>query len=365
MAAAVSVIFSVNRTVSFFGTAGDRSWSLISLAALAVLFVLAVNVIEDKGKALRKIMIISLTLAFLYGALQVFGLYLFKGALFASRSFNSIGSLNSLGILAALALAFFTSTGFSKRNETSGEAGWQNLVIEGARYIGLALALFFVILINWWPVWTVTFVSLLASVAFTSASDVSLFKRGRMRLFAMPMAVIVLGIFLMLVNFNWTSLKSKLAVEIAPTQKVSWAIVVNSLKARPLGFGMENFGIAYDKFKPASIANSVFYQIRFTDATSEIVNMAVEGGILMILAFLALLWFYGRSLVAAVKNGFSARGGSTLGGNADSSANWAASFGLLAVFFLYPFNFTLLMLFFMLLVLTALSGSESAEERMI
>ena len=359
-AAGVSVIFSVSRTISFFGVAGGRSLSLISLAALAVLFTLAVNVIEDRGRALRKIMIVSLTLMLLYGILQVFGLYLFKGALFASRAFNSVGSLNSLGILAALVLAFFTTSGstITKESELGGlTAKWQDWVVDGARYLGLALALFFVILVNWWPVWTIAFVSLLASVAFTSASDASLVKRGRMRLFAMPMAVIVLGIFLMLVNFNWASIKSKLPVEVAPSQTVSWTIAVDSLKMRPMGYGMENFSIAFDKFKPVGIVNSVFHQVRFSDAASEIVNMAVEGGVLMILAFLALLWFYAKLLIAAVKSGFN--------GIADSSANWAASFGLLAVFFLYPFSFVLLTLFFMLLVLTVLSGSESAKEKAV
>lgn len=357
MAGVVSVIFSVSRTASFFGYTGGRSWSLMSLMALVVLFCLAVNSIEDKGKALRKIMIVSLTLAFLYGAFQVFGLYLFKGALFASRAFNSVGSLNSLGILAALALAFFVSTGFSKHSEIKNELSWQNWTMDGARYLGLVLALFFVVLVNWWPVWTIAFISLIASVAFTSAGDPSMVKRNRMRLFAMPMAVIVLGIFLMLTNFNWTSIKSKLPLEVAPAQKVSWAIAVDSLKNRPLGFGLENFSIAYDKFRPASIVNTVFYQIRFTDATSEIVNLAVEGGALMVLAFLALLWFYGKMLIATVKSGFN--------GIANSSANWAASLGLLAVFFLYPLNLTLITLLFLFLVLATLSRPESAEEKTI
>ncbi|MBI2063550.1 MAG: tetratricopeptide repeat protein [Candidatus Yanofskybacteria bacterium] len=356
-AAAVSVIFSVNRTASLFGIAGGRSWSLISLAALAVLFYLAINVIEDRGRALKKIMIVSLALTFLYGVFQVFGMYLFKSSLFASRSFNSVGSLNSLSVLAAVALAFFASAGFSKHNETGDGAGWQNWVINGARYLGMVLALFLVILVNWWLVWIVVFVSLLASVAFTSASNSSLVKRGKMRLFAVPIAVIVLGIFLMLINFNLTSIKSKLPVEIAPAQKISWTIAMDSLKARPMGYGMENFNIAYDKLKPASIANTIFYQIRFSDATSEVANMAIEGGILMILAFLVLLWFYGKSLIVSVKNGFY--------GVTDSGTNWAASFGLLLVFFLYPLNFTLLTLFFMLLILTVLSGSELTEERVI
>lgn len=339
----VSVIFSVNRFNSLFGIGEARSWSLMSLVSLAVLFFLAVNVIEDRGKELKKIMIASLSLAFLFGILQAFGIFLFKGANFASRGFNSVGALNTLGILAAVSLAFFGSG-----------RGKENGILDYIRYVGLAFALLIVVLINWWPIWTVAFVSLLASVAFTSAGNSALLKSGRMRLFAIPMAVIVLGVFLMLINFNWSSIKSKLPVEVSPTQKVSWGIAVDSLKSRPLGFGGDNFAVAYDKYKPASIANSIFYQVRFNDAASEAVNLSIEGGILMMLAFLLLLWVYGKGLMAKIKNGFD--GGET-------SAVWAAGFGLFAAFFLYPFSMSLIATLFFVLVLTVLSHEQ--EEKTI
>lgn len=402
-AGAISVIFSVNRTVSLFGTAESRGAALITMASLAALFFLAMNVIEDRGRALKKILTVSLALAFMFGVLQVFGLYLFKGAAFASRSFNSVGSLNALGILAAISLAFLTAEtrkkseyrnldqGGARGDEGGGPQGgiFKNLNMSIFRYLnifsylGLASALFLVILINWWPVWAVAFVAMLASVAFTSASDPGSFKARRMRLFALPMAVIVLGIFLMLVNFNWTSLKSKLPVEVAPSHKTSWRIALDSLKVRPLGQGAENFVIAYDKFKPASIANTIFYQVRFTDGVSEAANTAAEGGILAVLAFLALLWFYGKELIGKVKSGFDGNGaknqlrssipyeaearcepsqprsGST--SQLSDGSTWAASFGLLIAYFLYPFNIAAMTLLFMLLALGVLSAGQSRE----
>jgi len=218
------------------------------------------------------------------------------------------------------------------------------------------LALFLVVLINWWPLWTVAFVSLLANVALESASRPRLAVGSRMRMFAMPMALIVLGIFLMLVNFNWASIKAKLPVEVAPSQRTSWEIALNSFKSRPLGFGLENFRIAYDKLKPASIANTAFSQIRFSDSTSEIATMATEAGILMILAVLSLFWFYGRELVSRFKK-------ESLG-KEKTGAVWAASLGLLTALFLYPFNLTLMTVLVLLLALIV-SGEKEGGERMV
>ncbi len=368
LAGVISVIFSVSRFNSVFGFGGERSLSLLSLASLAALFFLAVNVVDDGGKALKKAITASLALAFIFGALQVLGLHLLKGSMFASPTFNSVGAFNALGILAAISMAFFVSSGSGKQVAAEiaeiEEGGFSksalDRVITWLRYIGFVLALFLIVLINWWPVWTVAFISLLAGVALESAGNPRLRAGSRMRMFAVPMALIVLGIFLMLVNFSWSSIKSKFPLEVAPSQRTSWGIVLDSLKSRPLGFGLENFGIAYDKFKPLDIANTAFSQIRFSNASSEAADMAIEGGALMVLAVLSLFWFYGRELVGRFRK-------ETIG-IGETGAIWAAGLGLLAALFLYPFNVALLTVLILLLALTVVSGGRqdaTADENVI
>ncbi len=352
LASLMSVFFSVSKSTSLFGLANSRSSSFISFVSFAVLFFMGVSVIEDRGRELRRVMTVSLFLAFLFGTFQLFGLFLFKGVLNA-RAFNTVGTLNALGVLAAVALAFL-SRGTEDVNSKLG------LAFKIVRYLGLALAIFLVAFINWWPIWTIAFISLIASVAFSVAGDSSLVKKGRMRLFAMPMAIIVFGIFLMLIHFNWTSVKSKLPLEVSPSQNASWVLAWNSLRSRPLGFGAENFVIAYDKFRPSAIANSSFYQLRFSDGVSEFINMIVEGGVLMVLAFLAFLWFYGRNLVKTVMSG-NVDGDKSV----NSSSNWAASLGILAAIFLYSFNLSLFTFLVLLLVLITLSEPSSENEKVI
>ena len=364
-AGVISVIFSVSSFGSVFGFGGERSFSLLSLVSLAILFFLAVNVTDDGGKTLKRAITASLALAFIFSALQVFGLHVFKGSLFAGPTFNSVGALNALGILAAISMAFFVSSGSGKRvtaeiEEKSSSKSVLDWITTGLRYVGFVLALFLIVLINWWPVWTVAFVSLLAGVALESAGNLRLKAGSRMRMFAVPMALIVLGIFLMLVNFNWSSIKSKFPIEVAPSQKTSWKIAFESLKSRPLGFGLENFGIAYDKLRPSDIANTVFSQIRFPDASSEVADMAVEGGVLMMLAILSLFWFYGRELAGRFRKETIGRG--------ETGPILAASLGLLVALFLYPFNLALMTVLILLLSLTVVSGGRedaAAEENVV
>ncbi len=78
VASVISTIFSVNRMISLFGSGESRSFALITMVSLAILFFLAVNVIEDKGKMLKKILTASLSLAFLFGVLQILSLAFFK-----------------------------------------------------------------------------------------------------------------------------------------------------------------------------------------------------------------------------------------------------------------------------------------------
>lgn len=354
----VATIFSVNRWTSVFGDGISRSFSLLSIVSFGILFFLAVNFSknEKSGNCLGSALTVSLALSLLLGVLQILGVKVLGWASSFS-GFNTIGSVNTLAGLAAASIIFFTFNG----NKNIGSV-WLDWILATARYGGLVLALFIIVLINWWPVWTVAFISLLVSVAFGTAAAprVEGQRRFTMRSFAMPMAMIVIGIFLMLINFNWASLKSKLSAEVSPSFKTSAVIALESIKQRPLGFGLENFGIAYDKFKPVSIVNSVFYRFRFVDGTSQLFNMAAEGGILMILAFLSLLWFYWKEISLFFKNKFF--------GNPENAKVWASSIGLLAMFFLFPINMAVMSVFVLMLALAVGPKYESdgqVEERIV
>ena len=336
VAGIVSVAVSTNRYASLFGDANSRSFSLLTWLSIAVIFFLSVSVMEDRGKSLRSILVSSLGLTFVVGLLQVIGVHIFP-------ILNTVGSLNMLGLLAGACLPILLT-------RTEAEIRWQKISIEVLRFAGLAAAILILIIVNWSSVWIVTFVSILAYVAFTSAINT---QQSKMKLFALPMAVIIIGSFLWIINFNWTNIKSKLPLEVAPKHVTSYRIAIDSLKDRPLGFGLENFAVGYEKFKTADSVNNVLFQATFTDATSEIATMAVEGGILMLVAFLLFIVFMIRALLRNIRQRFS--------DDPNQSKLWATCVALVVLFFLYPVGITPLVVLFLLLAVSTLNDATEGE----
>src|SRR3989344_8611571 len=106
----VAAVFSVNWSASVFGTANSAAMSLVSVLVFLVFYFVAFNSESDMGERLANILSISLVIALLYGLLQILGIYLFKSLnvpLFNSHAFNSVGTVNALGIIAAVALPLF------------------------------------------------------------------------------------------------------------------------------------------------------------------------------------------------------------------------------------------------------------------
>src|SRR3989344_4212634 len=203
VAFALTTIFSIARFKSIFGFDLGLSNSLTVVVALTIIYFLISNNFEDRGRVLRSIGGLSLIVALTYGLLQLFGVYIFRFAITSSRTFNTVGSINVLGMLAAISLPLFSKISLDLR--------WvKNLHLEK---LGVALALIILFVLNWWVLWTVAIVGMVAMIVFENLGG----AKFRMTRFLLPMTVIVLGVFMMVVNLNLTALKNKLPVEVAPS----------------------------------------------------------------------------------------------------------------------------------------------------
>ena len=165
IAGIASVIFSVNRFASVFGYGNDRVFSLLSWIAFAVLFFLAINVFENHWKLLRTVLVGSVAISLVFGALQVLGVHLFSGKIFGASSFNTVGSLNALGLLGAIMIPLFLT-------HSDLSVSWQNMVARVLRYAGLLSTFFLLVVLNWSVLWVITFVTVLAYIAFSSSTEV-------------------------------------------------------------------------------------------------------------------------------------------------------------------------------------------------
>jgi tetratricopeptide (TPR) repeat protein len=235
---------------------------------------------------------------------------------------------------------------------------------------GIVFSIVVLAILNWWLLWAVALAGMLAMIAFDSLNVTKLaqdYASGRSRFalsrFVVPMVVIVLGGFLLLVNFSPASLKSNFPVEVSPSYGLSTQVAGNVLKQRMLtGWGPENFSLAFDKFGAGKLANSQLLSLRFFDASSEVANIAVHSGALGLLAFAVLLWClvqvvarFGGAISESIARGAGAAIAS------QSSGTIAAMVAITVALFLYPMNLTLWFVFYVLLVLSALivSGDKS------
>ncbi len=346
LAVILSTIFSLASFKSLFGLTGTLSDALVTVIALSIFYFGIVNVFDDKGSRVRAVLGYSLFLVLLYGVLQMFGIYIFKYlnistfSFAMSKAFNTVGSVNSLGMIAAVALPLFYKSKVSI---------FRYLNIGK---IGMILALVVLVILNWWILWAVAIAGMATMIALDSlnrgtqnmehGTKISISK------FLLPMTVIVLGVFLMVVNFNLNFLKKDLPVEVAPSFGLSANIAESVMKKNiAFGYGPENFSLAFDRYGAGNLANTTLSGARFFDSASQVFNWAVDGGLVVLAAFAFLLWIIVRSMFIAKYRNIEISG-EDIG---VISGVVASVVGM----FLYPFNLTLMFVSYVMMGLMAVS----------
>ena len=343
-ATVVATIFSLSRFNSLFGTPNNLAGSLMMVSAFSIIYFLIVNSVEDEGRKLTNIITTSLSLVLLYGFLQIVGFHVFKYlniAIFKfadSAAFNSVGSVNGLGVLAAVALPLL----FQKR---------QVSIFKYLNMIGFMTAVAILVILNWWVLWTIAIIGMAGWIIFESLGvnppeDGQGFSIAR---FIIPMTVIVIGVFLMVVNFNLNAVKSNLPVEVAPSFQLSGHVAKAALKeSLATGYGPTAFSMAFDKYGASRLVDSSLSGAKFFTGMSEIFNAVVGGGLIMILALLVLIWAGIQGVIRYIRDKQAVQ-------HANAQYIWATLCAVGAAFLLYPFNMTLMFVAYLVLALAVLT----------
>lgn len=334
----VGTAFSLAKFKSLFGSSISLSDSLTSILALTVIYFLIVNTFEDKGRTLKSLLGVSLVIALVYGLLQFFGLYVVRLPMSMSNAFNSVGSINVLGLLAAVGLPLFSKSRFDLK--------WvKNVHLE---MVGVVLSLILLVILNWWVLWIIAIAGMVAMIVFENLGG----GRFKIKKLILPMTVVVLGVFLMVVNLNMDAVKKNLPTEVSPSYNLSKNIAVSVLKEKLVfGYGPENFFVAFDKYGAGKLANTTLSDSQFFDATSEVLSLVVHGGIVMMGAILFLLWCLGvvvwrfRSYALEEQDQASVK---------EEVGVLASMMALVVAFFFYPFNLTIMTVFYVFMAFSVL-----------
>ncbi len=328
--AAISALFSGVRGMSFMGSTGgeaDTALAMISFVAFCFLIAATFREKEDARNAF---------VAFLAGAalsmipvfLQAVNLAILPWDFANASGFNAMGTTNALGLYFGLMFVFaFAGAQY-------GLSWGRPARIACAVIAGLSFLITFAI--GYWAAFAGLVVSLLVLAAIGSRLDAR--KESRRNL--LSISLIVVSAFMLVISWGILSIpvpRMASPAEIAPTVGASWRIVKEtareSIKDLVLGSGPATYQYQYGKYRDASLNQSQFWGIRFTQGFDAILTHLVSWGILGTVIFLLLVAAFISELVLLAR---AKRASGPI-----AAAFVAGGAYLVVALFLYPQNFTL------------------------
>jgi tetratricopeptide (TPR) repeat protein len=348
-----ATIFSVNKYGSFWGWPQSSSESLLSFIGLLIFYFLISNILSKKD-ILSSVIIFSVSalIAEVIGVFQLFGLFIIPFSFAKSVSFNTIGSVGSLGFLVAILLPITIVMLISSKK-------WWKIFFS----IQLVLSAFILFLIDYPIIWWAVIIGSVIIVFF------GIMKRNLFdgRWMALPMFFLAISLFFILLNPQVPGFSQK-ANEVFLSQKSSLAMSFQAIKERPIfGSGPGTFAYDFLKFKDPSFSQSSLWNFTFNQASSKVLNDIASTGILGLIALLALMvapMFYGIKFLVSEKIS-----GGDEKQKESSKIYWILILGVLTAlatqivaYFLYNSNLVLGFLnFFMIAILVALISKDKKE----
>jgi tetratricopeptide (TPR) repeat protein len=340
IALTVSAILSKNFFLSWFGSANQEYTSVFTLILLSILFGL-IGPIAKNPKNFSKIiisLIFGAILAGIIGLLSLFEIFL-PFSFTQTQTFNTVGTINSLGIFLVISTILANSILIIEKNK--------NKIVLILTSVLSLITFVFLILINYWIVWGVLLFGLciLLGLIFLRANEFANSKKYFLTMF------LTAGTILILFFPGWQPINRP--TEVTPNFSTSISIAKQTLGGSNLWFGSGpgTYSFDYTKYRPTEINQTNFWNTRFDRGFSEILTMLPTKGLLpsLILIIFALV----ISLIA-IKN------------LNKKSNQWPLGFmvfpawlALLFSFFLYPTNFTIVFVFFLISgLIFSLSGGR-------
>jgi len=347
----LSTALSIRPYDSLMGFDTHLSRSFINLIYFFALFVLFVNYKETKKEKYSEIFklliifLVSSALVVIIGLLHIFKAYILPWEFTKAISFNTIGSLTSLGMYAVILIPTILGLFFAFRSDNYKMDQKTALGLKIFLSAVLILSLFLTVILNFLSLWIMLAVTMILLVGFGLGRRHSLvnFNTGKI---VLPMIILAICLVFILFKPNLTP-GLNLPLEVGLTYKGGTNIVVETIKDKPiLGTGPETFVYNYSLYKPQGINQSIFWNVRFTNAPIHVLNILSETGILGILSLLALLIVF---VLKVIKNIISNEDGiSQL--TEIKIGLFSAWIALLLAWFLYPQNITLMFVFWLLFI---------------
>lgn len=332
--AVAAAILSKAPYLSWIGGVNQQYTSVLSVLCYVALFYLVANLFDNPTRhgAAYAVLLSSVLVAGVVGLLSLFGIHL---PFIATTAFNPVGTVNSLSILLVAATVLANAWWVAQRTNSAvfqGKSATANRVLTIA--ISL-LTLVFLVLVDYWVLWTVLLVGLGVMFAFVMARASDFQDVGRLTLPFFLTAFALLFLF-------WlpSPIRLNVPAEVSPNFRTSWNIAAQTVRTSPfVGTGPGTFSFAFASQRPIELNQTSFWNVRFDRPASFLLLLPVAFGLVGVVAWLAFLL---PLLIQAASHMLRSRGDEWL----QSFIVGTAWITLLAGMALYSANLTLLTVFF-------------------
>lgn len=288
---AFTAIFSQDRYLSFVGNFGQMQWAFASIVSFAMFYFLIANTVKGTTKLYHLLLtfLVSSTLAGLLGFVQMLGAY--PLALFGDfakvKTFNTIGTINSLGVFMTLPLilaASLTVLGCKDSACVLGKEGKKSVAAKALVWASLAISLLIAIAVDYWVVWATVLFGTLLLVAIPMLRTRRIERPIKL---VVPSVLVVVSVCLLLFR---TPINLNLPSEVSPSGSASWSIARAALQDMPLvGSGPGTWIFDYAKYRQAAVNLSQFWTIRFERGLSTLLTLPAMIGLIGMALWIILL----------------------------------------------------------------------------
>jgi Flp pilus assembly protein TadD len=278
-----AVWFSKSRYISLVGDFGQEKTGLVTMVCFGLLYFVANNVLRDAKDVKKALGWLSLgaLLVVTQSVIQAFGFRILPGTAGSNAAFNTLGTTNSVGIYAAMAMALVM--------------GLMLMPSKGGKFTGarkllmcvlLALGALYIAALQFWALWLILIAGCAVLVAY------GMLKTDRdlqITMLAIPMAAMVIAALFIFIRFPFNL---NLPAEVMPSLQASWNISREALANQPLfGSGPGTFLYDYTQFRSRDLNSTSFWSVPFDRSSSRLLTMLATVGILGLAAFLVMAIF--------------------------------------------------------------------------
>ena len=274
----LATIFSVNKTLSIYGSQG-RWMGLFALLMLVAYYYLATPVLKEL-KTIKLAVYAFLTSAILstiVSLLSYYNIFLSNATYVKIQNFSLAGSTTDTAIIAALAVVM--ALGLIAYEKTQ--------PIKMGLVIGTVVNILFLMLVNVPAAWAVVGVGVASFIMYANLKTVTSQKFYYTLIAGLTIAVVLL---LALPATRNILVSKSYPKEIGLPFKESWLVASSTIQNYPmLSTGPSTFQVNFTRFRPLSLNAGNYWNVRFDKPSNEFFNIMGTLGLIGLIAALFLV----------------------------------------------------------------------------